>query len=99
MKCTYCYGKYGCHYARYGMYYVNFFNNIGNTHHGPIEEINMLTVGFDYSCSNRENLTLSIQMQLSKKTKNFAAILLHVWNLHQIFNILCFDQKKMSVIA
>ena len=44
--------------------------------------VNMLTATYEYSHSNRENLPLTIQMQLSGKPKTFSEILLHFWNLN-----------------
>ena len=35
----------------------------------PLKEFNTLTANYEYSRSNRENLPLPIQMQLSKKLK------------------------------
>ena len=48
----------------------------------------MLTANYEYSRSNRENLPLPIQMQLSENQKYFTAFLLRFWNLHWILNIL-----------
>ena len=47
-----------------------------------ILNINTLATNYEYFHSNRENLALPIQLQLCKKTKNFATILLCFWNLH-----------------
>ena len=43
-----------------------------------------MTANYEYSRSNRENLSLPIQMQLSEKSKPFSNFLLHFQNLHQI---------------
>ena len=46
---------------------------------------NTLTANYDYSHSNRENLLLQVQVQLSGKPKIFWCILLHFLNLHEVF--------------
>ena len=49
-----------------------------------------------YPFQNRDNLTISIQMQLSQKKKqHFLNFLLHFWNLNEILNILT---KKVTFI-
>ena len=58
--------------------------------------VNTLTADGKYRCQYCENLQLPIQMQLSEKRKTFPNFLFHVWNLHQILNLL---MKKMMVIA
>ena len=55
-----------------------------------------LTRNHEYSRSNRENLQLPVQMNLSKSCKHFALFCLNFWNLHEIPNILA---KKMSIIG
>ena len=42
----------------------------------------MLTTDYEYSRSNKENLPLPIQRQLSEKLKTFSNFLLHFWNAH-----------------
>ena len=49
---------------------------------------NTLTADDKYSLHNRETLLRPIQMQLSKKLFFFLKYLLHIWNLHTIWNIL-----------
>ena len=49
---------------------------------------NTLTGNYEYSCSNRENLRLPIQMNISKSRKHFALFFLNFSNLHEISNIL-----------
>ena len=49
---------------------------------------NTLTANYKYSHSNKENLPLPIQMQLSEKTKPFCHFFITFWNLHYILNIL-----------
>ena len=52
---------------------------------------NMLTASYEYCRSNRENLPLSIQMQLSEKLKKFRCILLLF--LESKLNFKHFEQK------
>ena len=47
-----------------------------------------------YSCYKRENFPQENQMQLSKTPKSFMNLLLHFWNLLQVFNIL---EKRLSL--
>ena len=58
--------------------------------------INTLSVDGKYSLFNKDNLTQPIQMQLSRKEKDFPNFFLHFWNLIQILNIF---KKKMNLIA
>ena len=58
--------------------------------------VNTLTAAGMYHVQDWENLPLPIQMQLSEKGKIFLSFLFHLWNLHQICNIL---KSKMMVIA
>ena len=37
----------------------------------PLKKFNTLTANYEYSRSNRENVPLPIQMQLSEKSKKF----------------------------
>ena len=46
-----------------------------------------MTAGHRYSLLARDNLTQSIQMQLSLKGKTFSHVFLHFWNLEEILNI------------
>ena len=55
-----------------------------------------LTADYKYSRSNRENLPLPIQMQLSKKPKIFCQFL-HFWNLQWILNILKKRSHSLSI--
>ena len=50
---------------------------------GKISRLFSNTLGADgkYSLLNRDNLTQSIQMQLSRKQKTFSDFFLHFWNL------------------
>ena len=57
--------------------------------------VTTLTANEKYPVLNRDNLTIPFQIQLSRNTKSFVIILLHLWNLDEILNILT---KKMMVI-
>ena len=60
--------------------------------------INTLTANYKYSRSNRENLPLPIQIQLSEKlNKNFKFLLL-LWNLHKLLNIFLKNELHCSNI-
>ena len=52
----------------------------------------MLTANYEYSRSNRENLPLPIQMQLSKKAKIFCCIFISF--LKSTLNFEHFEKKK-----
>ena len=56
----------------------------------------MLTAKYEYSCSNRENLPLPIQMQLSEKQNTFSQYLIAF--LGSTLNFEHFE-KNMSLIA
>ena len=59
--------------------------------------VNIMTADNKYSALNRQSLTQSIQMQLSRNLKNFGLFFfLHFWNVHQILNML---KKKFTFIA
>ena len=58
--------------------------------------VNTLTANYEYSCSNRENLPLPIQIKFSKTSYTLVLFFLHFWNLHEISNVLV---KKMSYIG
>ena len=58
--------------------------------------VNRSTADEKYILLNRENLSSSSQMQLSKKQNVFRIFLLHLSNLHQTFNIL---KEKVSLLA
>ena len=49
---------------------------------------NTLTPDGKYPVQDCDNLQLHIQMQFSEKRKSFFNFLFHLWNLHQILNIL-----------
>ena len=57
---------------------------------------NTLTADDKYSCRNMQNFLQQLQTLLSQKRKTFSDILLHFWNVHEIYNIL---KKSMSVLA
>ena len=57
--------------------------------------VNSLTADDRYSLVERENLTKTIQIYLSKKQKK-CQVFLQFWNLDQILNIL---KKKMTLIV
>ena len=67
-------------------------------HFWYLDEIsdNPLTGDYEYSRSNRENLQLPIQINLSKSRQHFPLFCLNFWNLHEISNIL---KKNMSLIG
>ena len=54
-------------------------------------KVNTLTANYEYSRSNRENLPLSIQMQLSKKPKTFCSV--YFAFLESTLNFQCFEKK------
>ena len=58
--------------------------------------VNTLTTDDKYSLCTSNNSRELIQMQLSKKQKNFFVFFLLFWNLHQILNTL---KKKMTLIG
>ena len=58
--------------------------------------VNTLTADDKDPVQDSENLPRPIQMQLSGKRKLFLSFLFHLWNLHQILNIL---KIKMIVIG
>ena len=58
--------------------------------------VNRSTADEKYILLNRENLSSSSQMQLSKKQNVFRIFLLYLSNLHQTFNIL---KEKVSLLA
>ena len=58
--------------------------------------VNRSTADEKYILLNRENLSSSSQMQLSKKQNVFRIFLLHLSNLHQTFSIL---KEKVSLLA
>ena len=60
------------------------------------EVFNTLTANYGYSRSNRENLPLPIQMQLSKKSKIFCCSVIAFWE--STLNFEHFE-KKMSLIT
>ena len=57
--------------------------------------VNTLATDEKYPVLNRDNLTIPIQMQLSKKQKIFSEFFSHSGNLDQILNILT---KKIILI-
>ena len=57
--------------------------------------VTTLAANEKYPVLNRDNLTIPFQIQLSRNTKSFVIILLHLWNLDELLNILT---KKMMVI-
>ena len=57
--------------------------------------INMLTVDYEYSRSNRENLPLPIQMQLSKKPNVFCQFFIAF--LKSKLNFEHFERKESSL--
>ena len=57
--------------------------------------LNTLTANYEYSGSNRDNLALPIQIQLSKKNINFSLHFLRV--LESTLYFKC-SEKKMSLI-
>ena len=57
--------------------------------------VTTLAANEKYPVLNRDNLTIPFQIHLSRNTKSFVIILLHLWNLDEILNILT---KKMMVI-
>ena len=60
------------------------------------QEVNTLTANYEYSRSNRENLPLPIQMQLSGKPKKFCQFFI----AFLVFSINSEHfEKKMSLIA
>ena len=61
-----------------------------------MKPINTLTTDDKYSCSNRENLPLPIQRQLSEKLKTFSKFFISL--LECTLNLEHFE-KKMSFIA
>ena len=58
--------------------------------------VNTLTTDCEYSCSNRENLSLPIQRQLSEKLKTFSQFFIAF--LECTLNLEHF-KKQMSLIA
>ena len=52
---------------------------------------NTLTANYEYSCSNRENLQLPIQMQLSEKPKTFCQFFIAF--LESTINIEHFEKR------
>ena len=58
--------------------------------------VNRLTADENYPFRYSKDLQFPIQTQISLKKTLFLNILFHLWNLHQILNIL---EKKMIVIA
>ena len=58
--------------------------------------VNTLSANYEYSRSNRENLPLPIQMQLSEKPKTFSQFFIAV--LEFTLNFEHFE-KKMTLIA
>ena len=57
----------------------------------------MLSVNYEYSRSNRENLPLTIQIKLLKKTIEFLLhFFLQFWYLYEIFNAV---NRKMRLIG
>ena len=59
-------------------------------------KVNTLTANYECSRSDRENLPLPIQMQLSKKPKNFCGVFFAF--LESTLNFQCFE-KRMSLIG
>ena len=57
--------------------------------------VNTLAADEKYPVLNKDNLTILIQMSLSKKKKTFPQFLLRLWNLDKILNILTI---KMTLI-
>ena len=53
--------------------------------------VKKLTANYEYSCSNRENLPLPIQMQLSENPSNFCGILFVF--LESTLNFQCSEKK------
>ena len=68
------------------------------TKHSFLAEVtfNTLTANYEYSCSDRENLPLPIQLQLSEKLKTFSQFFIAF--LESTLNFEYFE-KKMSLIA
>ena len=58
--------------------------------------VNRLTADENYPFRDSKDLQFHIQTEISLKKKLFLNFLFHLWNLHQILNIL---EKKMIVIA
>ena len=58
--------------------------------------VNTLAANEKYPFLNKDNLTLTIQIQLSEKYKVFLNFLLHFWNLDWIFNIM---KQKITLTA
>ena len=67
-------------YIKFGMFWKR-----NDTHRSSIFEVieSERCGNYEYSCSNRGNLLLSILMKLSKKPLIFFYIFLHFWNLHE----------------
>ena len=58
--------------------------------------VNMMTANYEFSCSNRENLPLPIQINLSKKPSTFTCIFLGLFESKLSFQC---SEKKMSPIG
>ena len=58
--------------------------------------VNTLTPDIKYSRRNMQIFWQQLQTLLSHKRKTLFDFLLHLWNLHEIYNIL---QKKKSILA
>ena len=59
--------------------------------------LNMLTADYEYSRSNRENLLLPSQMQLSKKLKIFCYVLIAF--LESTLNLEHFEKKSLIALV
>ena len=58
--------------------------------------VNTLTPDIKYSRRNRQIFWQQLQTLLSQKRKTLFDFLLHLWNVHEIYNIL---QKKKRILA
>ena len=58
--------------------------------------VNTLTPDIKYSRRNMQIFWQQLQTLLSQKRKTLFDFLLHLWNVHEIYNIL---QKKKSILA
>ena len=58
--------------------------------------VNTLTPDIKYSRRNMQIFWQQLQTLLSQKRKSLFDFLLHLWNVHEIYNIL---QKKKSILA
>ena len=61
--------------------------------------LNTLTVNYDLSRSNRDNLPLPIGIKLPKKRKSFCRFSLSFWYLHEISNVLKKNEPHRSIIS